>query len=90
MRRLGILIILIVAGVLILGYYREWFTFSTSGTDQSTDINMKVDRGKLKADEEKAKEKLGELGEKIRDQSKTILKKNQPEADDKNQPDKPR
>jgi hypothetical protein len=68
-KRFLFVIVLLVAGVLALGYYREWFKFSSVSSDQSTDIHVTVDKNKVNEDEEKAKEKLKELGGKIRDQT---------------------
>jgi uncharacterized protein HemX len=54
MKRLLFVLIVLVAGVAALGWYRGWFTVST-GTDE---LNVKMNKDQLKDDEEKAKAKL--------------------------------
>jgi hypothetical protein len=62
--QLLLVVVLLVAGVGALGYYRGWFTVSTQGDDE---INLKLDKEKLKEDEDRAKAKLEELKGKIKD-----------------------
>jgi len=88
-KRFLLFIVLVAACVLVLGYYREWFKFSMTSGDQSTNINMTVDKEKVKEDEDKAKENLGKLGGKIRDQAGELTKKNPKGEDAKNSDDKP-
>jgi hypothetical protein len=63
MKRLLFVLIVLLAGVATLGYFRGWFPVSI-GTDE---VNVKMDREKLKADEEKAKAKLEELKGQVQD-----------------------
>ncbi|HEV3257325.1 MAG TPA: hypothetical protein VG013_10630 [Gemmataceae bacterium] len=63
MKRLLFVLVLLLAGVAVLGYFRGWFTVSTS-PDQ---INVKMERDKLKDDEEKAKAKLEGLKGQVQD-----------------------
>jgi hypothetical protein len=69
MRRLVILLVLVVAGIVILGFYQNWFHLSTSETDGKTNISVTVDREKMEQDKEKAKEKVQELKQKVRDKT---------------------
>jgi hypothetical protein len=89
MKRFLLFLVLLAACVLAVGYYREWFKFSMTSGDQSTNINMTVDKDKLKEDEEKAKENLGKLGGKIRDQAGELTKKHPKGEDSKAPEDKP-
>jgi hypothetical protein len=89
MRRLLLLIVLLAAGVLVVGYYREWFKFSMSGTDSSTSINVTMDKEKIKEDEQKARENLENVGGKIRDQARDLSKKPQKESTTKDQNNTP-
>ena len=51
--------ILLLIGIGVLGVYLGWFKFTTSKTeDNKTKIDVIVDTDKLKADKQRAKEKL--------------------------------
>jgi hypothetical protein len=50
MRRLLFILVVLVAGLAVLGYYRGWFTVSDSA--------VTVDKEKVQEDEAKAKAKL--------------------------------
>lgn len=60
------LCIVTLAGVLLvagLGLYMQWFTFSTtSGTDHSQ-VQLNVDKEKIRQDVNKMKEQARELGQ---------------------------
>jgi hypothetical protein len=71
MRRLLFVLVVLVAGVAALGYYRGWFTVSG---DADRGINMRVDKEKLKEDEEKAKAKLGGLKGEIQEKADELRK----------------
>ena len=60
MRFLGFLflIVLVVAGI---GYYRGWFTVTTTHAGDNRDVTVGVDTGRIRADTAK----LGELPERI-------------------------
>jgi len=64
-RFLGALVLL-AALIIGLGWYLGWFHFSTTGDDQKTHINITVDQDKIRGDEEKAKERLREIGQKVK------------------------
>jgi cell division protein FtsB len=64
MRRLLFVLVVVVAGVAALGYYRGWFTVSTVGKQE---VDLKMDNEKLKEDEAKAKAKLEGLKGQIQD-----------------------
>jgi predicted negative regulator of RcsB-dependent stress response len=69
MRKLLGTLVVLAAVVIGIGFYRGWFTFSTShdsGTDQRS-IHMNIDENKVKSDAEKAKEKASEAAGKIRE-----------------------
>jgi beta-lactam-binding protein with PASTA domain len=66
MRRLLFVLVLLVAGVAALGYYRGWFTVSTVGKQE---VDLKMDSEKLKEDEAKAKAKLEGLKGQIQDKA---------------------
>ena len=67
MRRFFVVLVLLVAGVVGLGFYLDWFRLSTDRTDQKTNITITVDQDKIRQDEEKAKEKVQEAGQKVKE-----------------------
>jgi predicted negative regulator of RcsB-dependent stress response len=71
MKRLLIVFLLVVAGVVGLGFYLGWFQLSTISTDQKTNISITVDQNKMREDEEKAKEKVQDAGHKLKEQTGT-------------------
>jgi hypothetical protein len=75
MRRLLAPLVLLIIGVAILGYYRDWFTFKTGSDDKKIDINVTVDKDKVKEDEVRAKEKLKELGGQIKEETEKLSDK---------------
>jgi len=65
MNRFFVVIILIVVGIGCLGFYLGWFRVgSDSGGDGKTHITLTVDQNKIKADENKALEKVQSVGHK--------------------------
>jgi hypothetical protein len=67
MKRLLIVLVLLAAGAICFGYYLGWFGVSTSSTDQKSNINISVDKEKIREDESKAKQKLDEVGHTIKE-----------------------
>jgi hypothetical protein len=65
-RFLGALV-LIAAIIIGVGWYLGWFHFSTGGNDRESNFNISVDKDKIRQDEERAKEKLHEFGNKVKD-----------------------
>jgi hypothetical protein len=59
----AILLLVAIAGV---GFYQGWFHLSTDSTDRKPSATITIDQDKIKADEEKAKEKLHDLGQKVK------------------------
>jgi hypothetical protein len=54
--------VLLLVGIAGVGFYRGWFHFSTNSTDQGSSATITVNKDKLHADEQKAKDKLQGLG----------------------------
>jgi hypothetical protein len=75
MTRLLVLCVLLVIAIAVLGYYRDWFTFTTASDDQKVNIHVTVDKDKVKEDEERAKEKLHKLGGQIKEGAHTLSEK---------------
>ncbi len=68
MKRFLLVLLVLVAGVVGLGYYLGWFQFATEHTDQKSRITITIDEDKVRKDSEKAKEKVQEAGQKVKEQ----------------------
>jgi predicted negative regulator of RcsB-dependent stress response len=75
-RLLGVLV-LIAAAVLGLGYYLGWFHFSS---DRADNVTITLDRDKIRADEEKAKEEARKAGQKVKEETGALTGKAKEEA----------
>ncbi len=58
---------LVVIVVLGLGYYLDWFKFSSQSSDGSMNINTQVDKNKIKGDVEQAKQKIQKGAEDLKE-----------------------
>lgn len=63
MRFLVIAIVLLLVGIACLGFYRGWFSLSMDNTDQQPSATFTMDKDKIQADEQKAKDKVQGLGQ---------------------------
>ena len=78
MKALLFLVVLLLVGIAGLGFYRGWFHLSTNSTDQQPSATITVDKDKLHADEEMAKEKVQGLGQKVKDKTGDLTNKVKP------------
>ena len=62
MRRLMFVVIVLMACIVALGFYRGWFGLSTEGAGSQHRITLTVDEDKIKADEKKARDQLPAMG----------------------------
>jgi hypothetical protein len=73
---------LVVIVVLGLGYYLDWFKFSSQSSEGSTNINTQIDKKKITEDVEHAKQKVQDtakdLQEKIKPGTESTKEKNPP------------
>jgi len=71
------LLVLIIIGLVAVGFWRDWFVFSTQKSPETdkVDINLKVDTAKIKADTKRATELTKEEAEKISREVKGEAKK---------------
>jgi predicted negative regulator of RcsB-dependent stress response len=60
-------LVLLLLGLVCLGFYQGWFHITTHNTDQKSSASITVDKDKIRADEGKAKEKVEEFGQKAKD-----------------------
>jgi hypothetical protein len=72
MKNLCTLLVLSVAGLAILGYCRDWFQLSSDNEDHELTFHLTVDKEKLNADKERAKQKLEEGGSILQEKAKQI------------------
>ena len=63
MKTLLVVIVLLVAGIAGLGFYRGWFRLSTDNADQKPSATITVDKDKIRDDEQIAKEKVHNFGQ---------------------------
>jgi hypothetical protein len=72
MRGWFFVLVLLVVGVGALGYYQGWFNFSTAKTEKGVNVNVSVDKEKMGADKERAKEKLGQFTGQIKEKAEGV------------------
>jgi hypothetical protein len=75
MKRLLVVVVLLVVAVVGLGFYLGFFRFSSTGTDDKTNITITVDQEKIKEGKEKVQEKAEELGREIKERTSTPTSK---------------
>ena len=59
MKMLVIVVVLLLVGIVGFGFYRGWFQVSTDTANQRPSATITVDKDKIRADEQAAKEKMG-------------------------------
>lgn len=62
MRRLLVVLGLLLACIVGLGFYQGWFRVSTASTDDKVNTTITIDKDKIQADEQKAKDKMHNIG----------------------------
>ena len=67
MRKLLFILFVLAVVVLVVGFYRGWFTASTGDTAHGVNVSIGVDQEKIREDEAKVKEKVHGLGGKAKD-----------------------
>jgi hypothetical protein len=72
MKNLCTLVVLLVIGIGVLGYYRDWFQLSSDSTDKEATFHLTVDKEKLKEDKETAKQQLQEAGNVLKEKAKEV------------------
>jgi hypothetical protein len=80
MNRLLLVLILVVAGVIGLGFYQKWFRLSSDNADDKTHITVTVDKDKIQEDKKKVEDKVHDLGHKAKDQAATPAEKGKDQA----------
>ena len=67
MRTLMFVVVLLLVGIVGVGFYRNWFQVSTDNTDQRPSATVTVDKDKIHADEQKAKDKMEGFGQEAKE-----------------------
>ena len=75
MRTLLVVAVLLLVGIAGLAFYRGWIRVSTDNTDQKPSATITVDKDKIHADEEKAKEKVQGFGQEMKDKTGDLTEK---------------
>jgi hypothetical protein len=70
MKRLTIALVILVAGLAIVGFYEGWFKIATEKSDHKASMNITVDKDKIHEDSERGKQELGELGKEFKEKTK--------------------
>jgi len=65
MKALFVVVVLLLVGIIGVGFYQGWFHITTHGTNQQSSATITVDKDKIRADEGKAKEGMQALGKKV-------------------------
>ena len=63
MKTLLVLVVLLLAGIAGLGFYRGWFHVSTNSAVQESSATITVDKDKIHADEQTARDQVKGLGQ---------------------------
>jgi hypothetical protein len=63
MNRILLVLLLIVACVVGIGFYRGWFATETNTSDHKTNVNFSVDRDKIQDDVNSLKRKVASTTE---------------------------
>jgi predicted negative regulator of RcsB-dependent stress response len=69
MKTLFTVFVLLVIGIVGVGFCQGWFHITTHNTDQKSSATISVDKDKIRADEGKVKEKVEDLGHKAKEKT---------------------
>jgi len=69
MRHVGGVVILLVVVLVGFGFYRGWFHLSTNDTGDRPSATITMDKGKIRADEKKAKAEMPDFGQKAKEKT---------------------
>jgi hypothetical protein len=78
MKTLLFVAVVLLAGIAAVGFYQGWFRLSTNSADQKPSATITVDKEKIHADEEKAKDKMQGLGHKMKENNRDLTEKVKP------------
>ena len=75
MKRLIIVLVLVVAGFVVLGFTRGWFTVTSATVEDQSNVTVTVDKAKLQQDKETAAAKAHELSQQAKDKAAAAMPK---------------
>jgi preprotein translocase subunit SecF len=75
MKTLLVVVVLLLIGIVAFAFNAGWFHLSTTGTDQKPGVTITVDKDKMHADEQKAKETVEGLGQKAKETTGNLTDK---------------
>ena len=81
MRGLLFVLVLVVAGLVGLGFYQKWFQVESDGADGKSHITLTVDKDKIREDEKKALDKAKDVGHQAKEKVSGPTEKSKDEAD---------
>ena len=73
--RLFMFMIILLMVIIGVGFYRGWFTFTTEhkdGADNKVGVKVEIDKDKIQADAEAARNKVRGIGDSVSSGSKTM------------------
>lgn len=85
MKRAFAVILVLLIGLFALGWWLNWYNFTTSSTDQNVKLGLTINKEVVKEHEEKAKEKITEAGNEIKKKVEGKPDKTAPEKEPANQ-----
>jgi hypothetical protein len=62
MKSVMVVVFVLLIGITAVGFYRGWFRLSTNSKVDATSATITVDKDKIRADEQQAKDKVEALG----------------------------
>jgi hypothetical protein len=80
MKRLLCVLVLIVAGIVGLGFYQGWCQLASDSSDHKIHITATVDKDKFQEDEKKALEKVHDLGHQVKEKAVVPTEKSKDQA----------
>ena len=75
MIRMFLVLAVIVAGVVGLGFYMGWFHFSSGSDHNNAHVTVLVDKDQIQKDKDKAVDKVQDLGQQAKDKVATTTEK---------------
>jgi hypothetical protein len=75
MKRFFVLLVLIGAGVVALGFHRGWFQFTSDTGGDKSNMTLTVDKGKVQEDKAKLSGKAESLGYQVKDKAVATTEK---------------
>jgi hypothetical protein len=69
MRGLFGVFVVCLLGIAAVGFYQGWFQLSRNNVGNKSNVTLSVDQDKIRADEEKVKDKVHDLGQQVKEKT---------------------